>query len=303
LATVQAQKLPRSFHFWASVVLAVALVPCLKGLHLPVAFDWIRLISAYWLVLAAQSFFLAALLFLIATPPSQGLGPLLNRLRRDKLRIVLIVVCFCVLLFASTWVKALVLTADIVALLEFWERTEPPERSKSIGKILPPALYLFAGFLLVFAYNDIIMSVRFFGATDVAFNSADQWLLHGLSVSRICHWALGVFPVSLFHFLDFIYYGMFPQIGAGLVISGLCYGKARGLQFVGTILTAYYIALLLAFIWPSQGPYYLCPIHFAQFPKTLQTYGVQMQSILNCQALWRHAAPSRISTDYYVRPQ
>ena len=152
---------------------------------------------------------------------------------------------------------------------------------------------------MVFAYNDIILSVSFYGAADPTFSAMDKWLLHGASVSSICHWAVHVFPVSFFRFLQFIYFGMFAQIGAALLLTSLYYGKFRGLRFVGAILAAYYLALVLFYLWPSQGRY-LCPIHFSDFPNTLQVYGIQKNSILNSQALWNHVPIARISTDYYI---
>jgi hypothetical protein len=69
---------------------------------------------------------------------------------------------------------------------------------------------------------------------------------------------------------------------------------------VGTILTAYYLALILFFLWPSQGPYYLCPQHFLDFPISLKAYAIQKASIANSQALWNHSRIRQISTDYYI---
>jgi len=291
---------PGEFHYWASALLALAAIPLLKKLHLPITFDWAHLASAYWLVLAAQSVFVAALLYLIGFGPAAALAPLLNRVQRDKIRIVLALAFFFVLLWAFTWAKALVLTVDAVAVLELRERLKPAVRREAGLAVLIPAIYLFTGFLLVFAYNDIIASVRFYGATDTAFNAMDRWLLHGTSVSDLCHWAVRKFPVSFFHFLEFVYFGMFPQIGAALILSGVYAGKKQALRFVGTILTTYYLALILFLLWPSQGPYYLCPSHFAEFPRSLKAYAVQTASIANCQALWNHVRIRQISSDYYI---
>jgi PAP2 superfamily protein len=291
---------PGDLHYWASALLALALVPLLRELNLPVSFDWLRLGSAYWLVLAAQSIFVAALLYLIGIAPATILSQLRLRIRREKIRFGLALTFFLVLLWAFTWLKALVLTVDAVALLEFRERLKPAARRETLLSILAPAVYLFAGFLLVFAYNDVIASLRFYGATDTAFNAMDKWLLRGYSVSDLCHWAVRRFPVSFFQFLEFIYFGMFPQIGAALMLTAIYSGKKRALQFVGTILTAYYLALMLFFLWPSQGPYYLCPSHFSELPASLKTYAAQKISIANAQALWNHARIRRISTDYYI---
>jgi hypothetical protein len=289
-----------NFHYWASGLLAIALVPFLRKLTLPLSFDWLRLGSAYWLVLAAQSIFVATLLCLIGCAPATTLGPLLQRIRRHKLRIVLVLAFFLTLFWAFTWLKALVLTVDAIAVLEFRERLQPETRRKASLSVLIPALYLFAGFLLIFAYNDIILSVRFYGATDAVFNAMDKWLLRGPSVSDLCHWAVRRFPVSFFHFLEFIYFGMFAQIGAALILNGVYSGKKVALRFVGTILTAYYLALILFFLWPSQGPYYLCTQHFLEFPISLKAYALQKASIANSQALWNHSRIRQISTDYYI---
>ena len=286
-------------HYWVSALLALALVPLLRELNLPVRFDWGHLGSAYWLVLAAQSVFAATLLYLIGIASALPGSPLL-RIRHEKARIALALAFFLILLWAFTWLKALVLTVVAIALLEFREQVKPAVRRGVALSILIPATYLFAGFLLIFAYNDIILSLRFYGATDVTFNAMDKWLLHGLSVSDLTHWAVRTFPVSFFNFLEFIYFGMFPQIGAALILCAVYSGKQRALQFVGTILTAYYLALLLFFLWPSQGPYYLCANHFSEFPVSLKTYAVQKASIANSQALWNHSRISKISTDYYI---
>ena len=98
---------PRDFHFWVSVLLAIAVVPFLRELNLTVRFDWLHLGSAYWLVLAAQSIFVATLLYLIGVARLQ---PLLERIRRDKLRIVLGLAFFLILFWAFTWLKAIILS-------------------------------------------------------------------------------------------------------------------------------------------------------------------------------------------------
>jgi hypothetical protein len=290
----------RDLHYAISALLALALIPLLVKLNLPVDFDWAKLASAYWLVLTAQSIFVSTLLYLIGSPARETWVPAIQPLRQNKARIVFWLVYFVILFWQLTWVKALVLTVDTIAILELRERLKPRDYRKALWAVFLPAGYLFAGFLLVFAYNDIILSVRFFGTADAMFNAMDKWLLRGAGVSSLCHWAVHTFPVSFFRFLEFIYFGMFAQIGAALLLSSLYYGKARGLRFVGTILIAYYLALALFYVWPSQGPYYLCSIHFSDFPNTLQVYATQKQSIVNSQSLWNHVRIPRISTDYYI---
>jgi hypothetical protein len=291
---------PRYCHYWIGLLLSAALVPILEKLRLPVTFDWVTLGTAYWLVLAAQSIFTATLLCLIGLPRQATLGPLIERYRREPLRLVFLLLSFIVLGWAFTWVKAAVLTVDIAAILEFRERRKVHELRPAVIAILLPALYLFAGFLLVLAYNYIIVSVRFNFAYDPAFNAMDKWLLRGASVSELSHWAIRTFPISFFQFLEFIYFGMFLQIGAAIILVGLYDGRNRALQFVGAILMAYYVALGLFYLWPSQGPYYLCPDHFSRFPRSLQAYSIQKFLITHALALWNHVPIHRISTDYFI---
>ena len=248
----------------------------------------------------AQSIFVATLLCLIGFPAEESFRPAIRRLQQNKVRIAFWLVYFLILFWQLTWVKALVLTVDTIAILDLRERLKSGDLRKTLLAVFAPACYLFAGFLLIFAYNDIILSVRFYGTADTTFNAMDKWLLHGATVSSLCHWAVRTFPVFFFRFLEFIYFGMFAQIGAALLLTSLHYGRSRGLRFVGAILTGYYLALVLFYLWPSQGPYYLCPIHFSDFPNTLQVYATQKQSIVNSQALWNHALIHRISTDYYI---
>jgi len=290
----------RDSHYWIGALLGIALIPALRALHLPVRFDWIRLGIAYWFVLAAQSIFVAAILCLIGLPRQQAFGPLVKRYRHNPWRIVLLLLFFLILGWAFTWTKALVLTVDAVAILEIRERGNLHKLRQAAAALLLPALYFFAGFLLVLAYNDIIVSVHFAFAYDPAFNAMDRAILHGYSVSDLAHWAILTFPLSFFRFLEFIYFGMFPQIGAGIILVTLFDGKRRGLQFVGAILLAYYLALGLFYLWPSQGPYYLCPAHFSSFPATLQAYSIQKSLIAHALALWNHTPIHRISTDYFI---
>ena len=291
---------PKNFHYWATGLLVLALVPLLNRFDLPTEFDWARLAFTYWVLLTAKSIFVATLLYLIGLPLSETAGPVLKRVQRERVRIVLVLAYFAFLSWALAWPTALVLTVDTVAMLEVGERFRPNGIVRSASAILPAAIYLFFGLVLVSAYNDIILSVRFFAADDAAFNSMDRWLLHGVSVPQICHWALRAFPISLFQFLEFIYYGMFAVVGAALILTCQFYGRLRGLQFVGAVLTAYGLALTLFCIWPSQGPYYLCPSHFSEFPRVLKTYEAQKGSIAGAQALWNHQRLSRISFAYYV---
>ena len=291
---------PRYWHYWISLLLCLALVPVLRNQHLPLKFDWITLAVAYWFVLAAQSIFAAVLLSLIGLPRQQILEPFLARYRENPLRLVPLLLFIAILVWLTSGLRALVIGVDAVALLELLNRQETRGLRRAASAILAPAAYLFFGFLLVLAYNNVIVSVRYNFATDPALAAIDRWLLHGHSVSELTHWALQAFPLSFFKALEFIYFGMFLQIGSTLILLALCDGRTQALQFVGTILTSYYLALIIFYIWPAQGPYNLCPAHFSRFPTSLQSYTIQKTLIPHALALWRHQPISRISTDYFI---
>ncbi|HEY1801788.1 MAG TPA: phosphatase PAP2 family protein [Terriglobales bacterium] len=224
----------------------------------------------------------------------------MERLKRQKLRICMWLLFFISLWYVSSLFKGVVLTIDVVALLELYGQLKPQERRKIAGSVLLPALYLFAGFLIVFAYNDAILSFRFYGLADPLFDSMDKWLLHGSSVSNLSKIALQHLPISFFYFLEFIYFAMFSQLGAGIILLGWFYGKRRGLQFVGTLLIAYYVALVIFYFWPSQGPPYLLLGHFSGFPRTLKAFSIQQALLQKSQLLWTHQPAGKISTDYFI---
>jgi hypothetical protein len=290
----------RYWHYWIGLSLAVALVPFSRILHLPLRFDWKTLAVAYWLVLGAQSIFAAVLLCLIGLPIQLSVKPLLDRYRCERSRILLLLFYTAVLGWSLGWWKAALLSIDTIAVIEFRERSTAERFRKKVAGILPPALYLFAGFILVLAYNSLIVSARFNFAYDPFFGAVDKWVLRGRSVFDLSQWAIHNFSLSFFRFLEFIYFGMFLQIGAAIVLTALCGGWNRSMQFVGTILTAYYLALALFCLWPSQGPYYLNPAHFLGSAPSLQAFRIQDLLVRHALALWNRVPIRRISTDYFI---
>jgi hypothetical protein len=200
---------PLYWHYWISLLLGVALLPVLRSQHLPLKFDWMTITVAYWLVLAAQSIFVAVLLCVIGLPRDQTLGPFLAPYRANPLRIVPLLLFLAILIWTTSWMKALILGVDAVALLEVVNRQKTSGLRHAAFAVFAPAAYLFFGFAMVLAYNYAIVSVRFNFATDPALAAIDRWLLLGHSVSELTHWAVRVFPLSFFRTLEFIYFGMF----------------------------------------------------------------------------------------------
>jgi membrane-associated phospholipid phosphatase len=116
----------------------------------------------------------------------------------------------------------------------------------------------------------------------------------------MAHWALRHLSARAVRFLEFVYFGMFSQVGAGIVLTGIACGRKRAIQYVGTLVTAYYLALLLFFLWPSQGPYYLCATHFSEYPGGLQTCLVQQHLLENARAVWGHGMRGGFGLDYFI---
>jgi hypothetical protein len=290
---------PRYWHYWIGLVLGLALLPVLYSEHLPLKFDWVTLGTRYWLVLAAQSIFVAAILGIIGLPQEEVWRPFMASYRQSPPRIVLVIVYFAILFWATSAFKAVILSVDAVAVLELLRREKGRLRPTLVA-VFVPAVYLFFGLLMVLAYNSAIVTVRFNFATDPALAAIDRWMLHGHSVSELAHWAVRTLPISVLHGLEFIYFGMFPQIGASLILVALCDGRQRGLRLVGTILLAYYLALAIFYIWPSQGPYYVCEDHFRIFPPSLTMYNLQKTLIQHAMVLWQHQPIRYISTDYLI---
>lgn len=289
----------RYLHYWVSLLLLAALVPALRSQHLPLKFDWIILSVAYWLVLGAQSVFVAAILASVGMP-SQTLSPLIDRYRQHWPRVIAVVFYFAILAWATTATKSLVLTVDAVALLELYDRQRSRGVFRTAAAILLPAAYLFFGFLMVLAYNCAIASVRYNMAADPALAAIDRWLLHGHAVWELTHWSLRVFPLPFFKFLEFVYFGMFPQIGAAIIMLALSEGRSRAFQFIGTILLSYYCALAIFYVCPAIGPYVLCPGHFSSFPAGIRSYTIQNTLRSHALALYHHQPLHRISTDYFI---
>ncbi|HET7890765.1 MAG TPA: phosphatase PAP2 family protein [Candidatus Sulfotelmatobacter sp.] len=290
---------PRYWHYWISLLLLLAMVPILRHENLPLRFDWITLGIAYWFLLAAQSIFAAVILCLIGVPRERVVEPFLQRYRENPLRCIPLLLFVAILIGFTGWLRGMVLSVDAMALLEVVNRRRAALH-KTAAAILAPAAYLFFGFLMVLAYNNVIVSMRYNFLYDPALANIDRWLLHGHSVWEFSHWALRAFPFSFFKAAEFIYFGMFLQIGATMIFLAMSEGRTRALQFVGTILMSYYLALIIFYICPAQGPYSLCPGHFSRFPPSLQAYNIQKTLIPHALALWHHAPVSRISTDYFI---
>jgi membrane-associated phospholipid phosphatase len=71
------------------------------------------------------------------------------------------------------------------------------------------------------------------------------------------------------------------------------------MQFVGACLTAYYIGLLIFYIWPTYGPYVYCQMHAAQFPTYLAAHSLQVGAMRSLQAVSQHKM-RYLASGYYI---
>jgi len=291
-----------NLHWVVTAILAAALAPAFHLAKLPIRINWSLLLSAYCLGLGTRSIIAASLLYVIAFPLRETLLPVWQHYCAQKPRFIVLALFAGAMFWEFGWCIGLILILDTVVFLEFFDRIggDPVKLGRAARDLLAPAAYLFTGLVLVFCYNDLIASLKFAGSYDAAFNNLDAILLRGWTVSQLAHAAMRWLPLWDFRFLEFVYFGMFAQIGAALAITTLFFGKKRALAFVGTMVTAYYLALILFFLWPSMGPFAICPDHFSRLPGTLKMYSIQKTFLLKARLLSTHRLELVIDTDYYI---
>ena len=259
--------------------------------------------SAYWGGLSARAVFCAVLLYIIGFPLSRTLRPMWLRYLSQKPRFLILLLFAGAMLWEFGVALGVMVIVDGLALAELFDRNQGSLRSLTslLKSLLPASVYLFFGLVMMFAYNDLIASQRFLGAYDPLLLKIDSYLLHGQTVSEMAHRVLSRFTAAELKSVEFVYYGMFGQIGAAVVLLAILVGRREALQYAGTILTAYYIALVIFYLWPSMGPFYTCPRHFADFPHSLATYAIQHNAIQKFRLLAsKFRSLSQVDTDYFI---
>jgi len=93
---------------------------------------------------------------------------------------------------------------------------------------------------------------------------------------------------------------MFAQIGGCLAILAVTEGRRRAMQFVGTILIAFYAALALFYLWPAAGPSVSCPDHFSMVPSGPLIYKIQYNFVAALGRFRARLPLNAIGEDYYV---
>jgi len=293
----------RNTHWALSALFLIGLVSGFHQLRLPFNVNWERMFSAYWGGLAVRAMFCTVLLYVIGFPLDRTVKPLWHRYLSQKPRFLVLVLFSAAMLWEFGPALGVVVVVDGIALAELFDRCQDDLDSilGFIKSLMPASAYLFFGLVMMFAYNDLIASSKFLGAYDQLFLKLDSYFLHRSTVSEIAHRILSHLSASELSAIEFIYYGMFGQIGAALILVAGFSGRKEALRYVGTILTAYYLALIIFYLCPSMGPFYSCPHHFANFPRSLATYNIQQSAILKFRLL---ASPYRslnqVDTDYFI---
>jgi hypothetical protein len=93
---------------------------------------------------------------------------------------------------------------------------------------------------------------------------------------------------------------MFSQIGAAIVILAWRDGRSMALRFVGTIVSAYYISLVIFYWMPTTGPYAICPNHFSILPAGMTVYELQKGFLGTLNLLRINHTKGFIGTDYFI---
>ena len=159
--------------------------------------------------------------------------------------------------------------------------------SEALLSITIVSLYFFIGFVLVLCYNDVIASLRFDGSQDFALNKTDSYLLFGTTVTAIAHLILKNGPHGVRSISGFIYLVTSPVVSAGIIFLTFREGRSVAMRLAGCMLTAYYLSLMIFYLFPTTGPYYLCPIHATGMTPALDLFR-------------SHGRPQTIKLDYFI---
>jgi hypothetical protein len=292
-----------NFHYFVSGILILACVPAFRAAHLRLSFDWERIIPLYWVGLAARSIFAAVVLALIGLPLRATVRPVWHHFAAQKGRIPIFAGFVVWAFWRFDLYLAVVWVAIALVATELYDRSAASLRTvtASVASVALPALYFFVGLVLVFAYNDLIAAVKDPGGYDWLFLRLDSYLLHGITISGVVRSASQHLSLRAFDLAEEIYFRMFDQVGAAIILISICYGPKRGLRLVGTLLSAYYLALVLFYFFPSMGPFYTCPDHFLHFPQSLKSFGFQQNLIANAKLLASQSKGlSQVNTDFFI---
>jgi hypothetical protein len=288
--------------YFFTLLLAAAVGPAFFASGLPFRLDLGAFAGAYWGGTAVRSVFFAVGLSVLAFSPNRILLPMLRRYWRQKARFLVVAVLALWLFGLFGFWLGLTILVDALALAELLDRRKL-QFGTSVLDIVYPAAYLFVGVLLVYLLNHAIAGIKFAGSYDPAFEKADQVLFH-VSVSRLSHAIALYFPRSCLFVLEMVYFSLFAQIGAAIILTALLGGRRYATRYVGTLIIAYAIALAFFLLWPSIGPFSIYAKAERSYLLSFSTYVTQQGIVSKAYLLHaRHLIPEVKTvnlSDYYI---
>lgn len=288
-----------SFDYVFTAGLWVLLIPAFLVARLPFRMDFSGFAGAYWGGTFARSAFLAVLLFVLGCPLEQTLMPAFRRYRREKARIAIALVVASGLSFILGLRLGLMVTVDALALAELMER-RGKDFELALADLFWPGLYLFCGVVAVFAFNAAIAGIRFAGTYDRVIDHLD-WVLFHVNVPTLSQWTLAHAPGWIPSLFEIAYYGLFPEMGAVLILAVLLRDQRHAVQYVRALLIGYTMALLVFIVIPSEGPSSI-PVYSSHQANSLVTFSLQRELADEAQMLWSHTHLQGVPTivGYYI---
>lgn len=253
----------RNVHYAATLILTLALPSSLLAAHLPFHFAWREYFVNFWIVFAFRSIVGAAMLFILGCP--------------EQFR---------------SWLNAPRSSAPL--------RFQLRHAAKRVGSVIVPAAYLFIGLVVAFSYNDVIACLRFNGSADFLLNRADARIMGGMTISSLAHLAAAHVPPQTFDVMTWIYFLLFPALGSCLVFLALQRGVKQAWQFVGALLTSYYVVLGCFYILPAVGPFVICSDHFSVFSRSLKMYAGQYDYLNVLRGYAEGQRPHLVGAHYFA---
>ena len=270
-------------HFALSVFALLLLVPaCIATRIRP---DNPRLLVLFVLAWIVQSVAWAGALYQLGMPRSWR--ALTSHWKRFAL--TLAIPLFILPLYGAGiqgWLIAFV----AVVLVEFHFRGG---QWRAALRALAPWLYLTVSFQVMLGLNATIVSVRPVNLYDAFFQRLD-WTLFHFSVQHFAHSRLAS---GLYHPAEAIYYSMPGVMGAVLLFLCLAEEQTAAWDFAGSIAVAYYISLIVFFLFPAKGPYSIDSI---PLPATLPTATIQHALAFNARTLYHHSAWISSAFGYFI---
>ena len=288
-----------------AALFAALVMPLLIGFsaaHLPLRIDLSAFVGAYWGATGVQSVFAAVILSVAGLQLEQTIRPMLRRYWEQRLRFLFVAV-LCVWMFwqFGVWL-GMAVVVDALALAELLDRRKQ-HFGVSLLDVFVPAVYLFIGVLLVYMLNHVIAGIKFAGLNDGEFEKADL-ILFRTNVAALSHWMAAHFPESFFGVMEMVYSTLYAQIGAAIVITALLAGRRYALLYVRTLVTAYLIALVCFYLWPTMGAFFLYSPAERHYLLSLPTYWTQEAIVAKAQLLKAHNLIPEVATvnlaDYYI---